>query len=109
MPRSSSRTLGERLTFELARHKAWWFGARTERMKVVHRQMFEYTAEEDEGDLQAQLDALQGSRAQALPPAQIPKRQTRRQKLPEHLRRIEQPTAVGRVARLAAAGARSRA
>jgi transposase len=78
----------EKLTFELARLKAWKFGARTERMNAEQRQMFEDTAVEDEADLQAQLDALQG---QASQPAntETPKRQPRRHKLPEHLRRVE--------------------
>lgn len=81
----------EKITFELARLKAWKFGARTERMNAEQRQMFEDTAAEDEADLQAQLDALQG---QASPPASAdnpdkPKRAPRRQKLPEHLRRVE--------------------
>lgn len=78
----------ERITFELARLKAWKFGAKTERMNAAQRQMFEDTAAEDEADLQAQLDALQSSSAEA-PAAERAKRQPRRQKLPEHLRRIE--------------------
>lgn len=78
----------EKITFELARLKAWKFGARTERMNAEQRQMFEDTAAEDEADLQAQLDALQG---QASAPTDVdkPKRQPRRQKLPEQLRRVE--------------------
>lgn len=79
----------ERITFELARLKAWKFGARTERMNAAQRQMFEDTAAEDEADLQAQLDALQAGHAEASQPAEPSKRQPRRQKLPEHLRRIE--------------------
>jgi transposase len=50
----------EKVTFELARLKAWKFAARTERMSAVQRQMFEETAAEDEADLEAQLQALQG-------------------------------------------------
>lgn len=78
----------EKVTFELARLKAWKFGAHTERLNAQQRQMFEDTAAEDEAALQAQLDALQG---QASPAANTdkPKRTPRRQKLPEHLRRIE--------------------
>jgi transposase len=80
----------ERITFELARYKAWRFAARTERMNAAQRQMFEDTASEDEADLQAQLEALQASAAeQQQKPADNPKRQPRRQKLPENLRRIE--------------------
>ena len=48
----------ERITFELARLKAWKFGAKTEAMNAQQRQMFEDTLAEDEADLQAQLDAL---------------------------------------------------
>lgn len=77
----------ERLTFELARLKAWKFAAKTERMNSAQRQMFEETAAEDEADLQTQLQALQ---AQAAPAPEVkPPRQPRRQKLAEHLRRIE--------------------
>ena len=69
----------ERITFELARLKAWKFGAKTERMNAAQRQMFEDTAAEDEADLQAQLEALQGpstaaaARRQAQTPAAPPK------------------------------------
>ena len=38
----------ERITHELARLKAWKFGAKTERMNAGQRQMFEETAAEDE-------------------------------------------------------------
>ena len=80
----------ERITFELARLKAWKFGARTEAMNAQQRQMFEDTLAEDEADLQAQLDALQAQGAQpATPQADSPKRRPRREKLPEHLRRVE--------------------
>ena len=77
----------ERITFELARLKAWKFGAKTEAMNAEQRQMFEDTLAEDEADLQAQLQTLQGDTAPAPPP--LPKRQPRREKLPEHLRRVE--------------------
>jgi len=78
----------EKVTFELARLKAWKFDARTERMNAGQRQMFEDTAAEDEADLQAQLDALLGP---ASPPAdnEKAKRAPCRQKLPENLRRVE--------------------
>lgn len=77
----------ERITFELARLKAWKFGARTEAMNAEQRQMFEDTLAEDEADLQAQLQALQVHVPAAEPQTQ-PKRQPRREKLPEHLRRV---------------------
>jgi transposase len=80
----------ERITFELARLKAWKFGARTEAMSAEQRQLFEDTLAEDEADLQAQLDALQVQGAQPdTPQAHSPKRRPRREKLPEHLRRVE--------------------
>jgi transposase len=80
----------ERITFELARLKAWKFGARTEAMSAQQRQLFEDTLAEDEADLQAQLDALQAQGAQPdAPQADSPKRHPRREKLPEHLRRVE--------------------
>jgi transposase len=78
----------ERITFELARLKAWKFGAKTEAMSAEQRQLFEDTLAEDEADLQAQLDALQGD-AQADKPQAKSKRKPRRQALPEHLRRVE--------------------
>jgi transposase len=78
----------ERITFELARLKAWKFGAKTERMNAEQRQMFEETAAEDEASLEAQLLALQGASEPSPPAAQV-KRKPCRQPLPEHLRRVE--------------------
>ena len=81
----------ERITFELARLKAWRFAARTEAMNAQQRQMFEDTLAEDQASLEAQLQALQGE--SATPPAleqqDAGKRRPRRQALPEHLRRVE--------------------
>ncbi len=79
----------ERITFELARLKAWKFGARTEAMNAEQRQMFEETAAEDEASLQAQLQALQGDGTPSTSPAAATPRKPRRQPLPEHLRRVE--------------------
>jgi transposase len=78
----------ERITFELARLKAWKFGAKTERMNAEQRQMFEETAAEDEASLQAQLQALQGASEPSTSPT-ADKRQPRRHPLPEQLRRVE--------------------
>lgn len=79
----------EKITFELARLKAWKFGAHTERMTAEQRQMFETTAAEDEADLAAQLAALQGQdKDGAATPPKI-KQQPRRKPLPDHLRRLE--------------------
>lgn len=78
----------ERITFELARLKAWKFGAKTEAMSAQQRQMFEETLAEDEADLQTQLQALQDPQDEAKAQA-TPKRRPRREPLPEQLRRIE--------------------
>lgn len=46
----------EQITFELARLKAWKFGAKTEAMNAEQRRLFEETLVEDEASLQAQLE-----------------------------------------------------
>ena len=81
----------ERITFELARLKAWRFGAKTERMNAEQRQKFEETLAEDQASLEAQLAALQGEpgTGRAAPVEEPPKRRPRRQALPDHLRRVE--------------------
>lgn len=80
----------EKITFELARLKAWKFGAHTERMNAEQRQMFESTVAEDEADLSAQLAALQGQGNEGTDkPAPKTKSQPRRKPLPDHLRRVE--------------------
>jgi transposase len=81
----------ERITFELARLKAWKFGARTEAMNAQQRQIFEDAIAEDEADLQAQLQTPQVHvpPVETLTPEKPAKRQPRREKLPEELRRVE--------------------
>ncbi len=79
----------ERITFELARLKAWKFGAQTECMNAEQRQLFEKTVAEDEASLQAQLEALQGVSAPSTRPATGITLRPRRQPLPEQLRRVE--------------------
>jgi transposase len=79
----------ERITFELARLKAWKFGAKTEAMNAEQRQMFEETLAEDQASLEAQLQALQGESPPSAPPEGDTRRRPRRQALPEHLRRVE--------------------
>ena len=79
----------ERITFELARLRAWKFGAKTEAMNAEQRQMFEETLAEDQASLEAQLQALQGDSQPSAPPEGDTKRRPRREKLPEHLRRVE--------------------
>jgi len=82
----------EKITFELARLKAWRFAAKTERMNAEQRRMFEETLAEDEASLQAQLQQLQQLQAQLPAQAETPaenRRKPKRQALPEHLRRVE--------------------
>ena len=88
-----------RITFELARLKAWKFAARSESMNAEQRQLFEETLAADEASLQAQLEALQAQAATSATSATAPtaptaaptepKRQPKRQALPAHLERIE--------------------
>jgi transposase len=78
----------ERITFELARLKAWKFAARTEAMNAEQRQLFEETLAADEASLQAQLDALQDLPEVPAPTVE-PRRQPKRQAFPEHLVRVE--------------------
>ena len=78
-----------RITFELARLKAWKFAARTEAMNAEQRQLFEETLAADEASLQAQLEALQAQAVTPTTPAAESRRQPKRQALPEHLVRVE--------------------
>src|SRR5436309_6489023 len=77
----------EKITFELARLKAWKYGAKTEAMSAEQRRLFEETLAEDEASLQALLEQLQGKAAQGVPSEQ--RRRPKRQGLPAHLRRVE--------------------
>jgi transposase len=80
----------ERLTFELARLKAWRYGARTEAMNAEQRRLFEETFDEDQASLEEQLRALREEGEDKRPePPTGDKRQPRRKPLPEHLRRVE--------------------
>lgn len=79
----------EKINFELARLKAWRFGAKTEAMNAEQRQMFDEAMAEDQASLEAQLLALQGALPATEPAQEQSKRQPRRQALPEHLRRVE--------------------
>ena len=86
----------ERITFELARLKAWKFAARTEAMNAEQRQLFEETLAADEASLQAQLEALQAQAVTPTTPAAESRRQPKRQALPEHLVRVEHHTCIRR-------------
>ncbi|MGS0756944.1 IS66 family transposase [Roseateles sp. GG27B] len=83
----------ERITFELARLKAWRFGAKTERMDAEQRQLFEETWAADQASLEAQLEALQMQPDVQLSTQPVPleepqaRQQPKRQALPDHLRR----------------------
>ncbi|MEN9888323.1 MAG: hypothetical protein RL559_360 [Pseudomonadota bacterium] len=88
----------ENITFQLARFKAWKFGAKTERMNAEQRDIFEETCAADQASLEAQLAALQGAAAGGGAPEKDadkeankqPRRQPKREALPEHLPRVEQ-------------------
>ena len=79
----------EKITFELARLKAWRFGAKTEAMNAEQRQMFGEAMAEDQASLEAQLLGLQGALPATEPAKAAPKQTPRRQALPEHLRRVD--------------------
>ena len=75
----------ESLTFQLARLKAWKFGAKTERMNAEQRAIFEEILAADQSSLQTQLAALQGGAGTGHTPAEKPPRsQPKRQPLPAH-------------------------
>ena len=80
----------EKITFELARLKAWRFGASSERMSAEQRELFAETLAADQADLEEQLAALQAT-AHPPPASSEPahKRRPRREPLPQHLPRVE--------------------
>ena len=80
----------ESITFELARLKAWRFGAKTEAMNADQRALFEETCAADQASLEAQLAALAGATPSRAAPEQQPRRQPKREPLPAHLPRVDQ-------------------
>src|SRR5262245_34621743 len=81
----------ESITFQLARLKAWKFGAKSERMNAEQREIFEETLAADQADLEAQLVALQqGTPTGRAAPQQQQRRQPKREALPPHLPRVDQ-------------------
>lgn len=78
----------EKITFELAHFKRWKLGAKSEAMSAEQRRLFEETCAEDEAALQAQLDELRGQRQTPDAQDDKPKCRSRREPLPEHLRRV---------------------
>lgn len=83
----------ESILFQLARLKAWRFGAKTERMNAEQRSIFEETFAADHASLQAQLEALQGSTPDGTPDTDTAKdkkaRKPKREPLPDHLPRVD--------------------
>ena len=73
----------DQLTHELALHKRWRFGARTEQWSAEQLHLFEQDAEADLAALEAELEALAPS------PSPSPRRQPRRAPLPAQLPRRE--------------------
>ena len=82
----------ESITFQLARLKAWKFGARTEAMNAEQRSIFEETLAADQASLETQLAHLQPSfcAEDGKNPTQQPRRQPKREALPPHLPRVDQ-------------------
>jgi transposase len=80
----------ESITFQLARLKAWKFGAKTEAMNAEQRALFDETCAADQADLQARLAALQPAALGSTAPDQQPRRQPKREALPPHLPRMDQ-------------------
>ena len=83
----------ESITFQLARLKAWKFGAKTEAMNAEQRALFDETCAADQASLEAQLAALQGATVGGTAPDKQPepsKRQPKREALPAHLARVDQ-------------------
>ena len=81
----------ESITFQLARLKAWKFGAKSERMNAEQREIFEETLAEDQASLEAQLAALQAQPgSQSATPDKQPPRKPKREPLPVHLPRVDQ-------------------
>ena len=80
----------ESITFQLARFKAWKFGAKTEAMNAEQRALFDETCAADQADLEAQLAALQPAAKDNTAPDQQVRRQPKREALPAHLPRVDQ-------------------
>ena len=80
----------EKIMFELARLKAWKFGAKSERMTAEQRELFAETLAADQASLEEQLAALQAA-ANPTPASSepAPKRKPKRAPLPAHLPRVD--------------------
>ena len=80
----------ESITFQLARFKAWKFGAKAEAMNAEQRALFDETCAADQADLEAQLAALQCAAIDDTAPDKQTRRQPKREALPAHLPRVDQ-------------------
>jgi len=84
----------ESITFQLARLKAWKYGAKTEAMNAQQREIFEETLAADQASLESQLAQLQSTTPGATPGASAPegepRRKPKREALPAHLLRVDQ-------------------
>ena len=81
----------ESITFQLARLKAWKFGAKTEAMNTEQRALFDETCAADQASLEAQLAALQQpATVGGTAPDKQARRQPKREALPPHLPRVDQ-------------------
>ena len=72
----------DQLTHELALHKRWRFGVKTEHWPLEQRQLFEETVDADLAAMETELAQLSTTSAK-------PKGQAKRQPLPAHLPRTE--------------------
>jgi len=82
------QALVDKLQFEVARHKRWLFGSKTEQMNPQQLALFEETRLEDITaieQLQQQIDSLQRTHCATPKPARKPNRQV----LPAHLERVD--------------------
>ena len=79
----------DKLNFELARLRRWQFDVKTEAMTAAQRLLFAEALAEDEASLRAKLAALQDGMPEVPKTPKPPRRQPRRQALPEHLERVE--------------------
>ena len=84
----------ESITFQLAKLKAWRFGAKTEAMTAEQRALFDETYAADEASLRQQLDQLKGSTPDGDADQDDSKdkksNKPKRRPLPEHLPRVDQ-------------------
>jgi transposase len=79
----------EKITFQLARLKAWKFGAKTEAMRAEQRRLFQETWSRTRPACRLNWTSCPARLRRRSAPATMAKSQTAPQPLPEHLRREE--------------------